>query len=143
MKRATLVGLLALAVAALLALPGSALAKGHGHHGAHAKRGNHCGQGHVKHSKKVGRSCQKLSRHSSGGAVNPGDQDQTGDNDQDEAGDNDQDEAGDNDQDEAGDNDQDEAGDNDQDEAGDNDQDEARDDQGDVDDDQGDDGEDD
>jgi len=115
MKRATLVGLLALAVAALLALPGSALAKGHGHHGAHANRGNHCGQGHVKHSKKVGRSCQKLSRHSTGGAVNPGDQDQAGDNDQDEAGDNDQDEAGDNDQDEAGD------------------------DQGDVDDDQGDD----
>jgi hypothetical protein len=95
MKRATLVGLLALAVAALLALPGSALAKGHGHHGAHANRGNHCGQGHVKHSKKVGRSCQKLSRHSTGGAVNPGDQDQAGANDQDEAGDNDQDEAGD------------------------------------------------
>jgi hypothetical protein len=119
MKRATLVGLLALAVAALLALPGSALAKGHGHHGTHANRGNHCGQGHVKHSKKVGHSCQKLSRHSTGGAVNPGDQNQAGDNDQDEAGDNDQDEAGDNDQDEAGD------------------------DQGDVDDDQGDDGEDD
>ena len=33
MKRATLVGLLALAVAALLALPGSALASGHGHRG--------------------------------------------------------------------------------------------------------------
>ena len=119
MKRATLVGLLALAVAALLALPGSALAKGHGHHGTHANRGNHCGQGHVKHSKKVGHSCQKLSRHSTsdnGGAVNPDDQDQAGD-DQNQAGD-DQDEAGD-------DNDQDEAGD-------DNDQDEAGDDQGDV-----------
>ena len=98
MKRATLVGLLALAVAALLALPSSALARGHGHHATHANRGNHCGQGHVKHSKKVGHTCQKLSRHSTsenGGAVNPGDEDEAGD-DQDEAGDdNDQDEVGD------------------------------------------------
>ena len=94
MKRAALVGLLALAVAALMALPGSAMAKGHGHHGTHANRGNHCGQGHVKHSKKVGHTCPKLSRHSTGGAVNPGNENQAGD-DQDEAGDNDQDEAGD------------------------------------------------
>ena len=117
MKRATLVGLLALAVAALLALPGSALAKGHEHHATHANRGNHCGQGHVKHSKKVGHSCQKLSRHSTGdngGAVNPGDEDQAGD-DQGEAGDND---------------DQEQAGD---------DQEQAGDDQSDADDDQGDD----
>jgi hypothetical protein len=125
MKRSTLIGLLALAVAALLALPGSALASGHGHHGTHANRGNHCGQGHAKHSKKVGQSCQKLSRHSTtanGGATNPGDDTQA-DDDQDQADNNDQDQAGD-----------------DQDQADRNDQgDEAGDDQGDLEDDQGDD----
>jgi hypothetical protein len=127
MKRATLVGLLALAVAALLALPGSALASGHGHHGTHANRGNHCGQGHAKHSRKVGQSCQKLSRHSTnanGGAVNPGEDDEAGD-DQDQAGDS---------------NDQDQAGD-DQGEVNDDQGDVADDDQGDAADDQGDDAE--
>jgi hypothetical protein len=119
MKRATLIGVLALAIAAILALPGSALASGHGHHGAHANRGNHCGHGHPKHSKGVGHSCQKLSRHSNaanGGAANPGDENQAGD-DQDQADENDQDEAGD---------DQDQGDDNN--------------DQGDVEDDQGEDG---
>ena len=119
MKRATLIGVLALAIAALLALPGSALASGHGHHGTHANRGNHCGRDHAKHSHGVGHSCQKLSRHSNasnGGAANPGDENQAGD-DQDQADENDQDEAGD---------DQDQGDDNN--------------DQGDVEDDQGEDG---
>jgi len=134
MKRATLIGVLALAIAALLALPGSALASGHGHHGTHANRGNHCGRDHAKHSHGVGHSCQKLSRHSNasnGGAANPGDENQAGD-DQDQADENDQDEAGD-DQDQADQNDQDEAGD-DQDQGDDNN------DQGDVEDDQDEDG---
>jgi hypothetical protein len=105
MKRATLIGVLALAIAALLALPGSALASGHGHHGTHANRGNHCGRDHAKHSHGVGHSCQKLSRHSNasnGGAANPGDEHQAGD-DQEQADENDQDEAGD-DQDQGDDN---------------------------------------
>jgi hypothetical protein len=129
MQRATLIGILALAVAAILALPGSALASGNGHHGTHANRGNHCGHGHVKHTRGVGHSCQKLSRHpNAANHANPGDENQAGD-DQDQADENDQDEAGE-DQDQADENDQDEAGD-------DNDQGDDNDDQGDVEDDQG------
>src|SRR5690242_16121821 len=49
-----IVGVAALALA--LMLPGGALAKSH--------HGNHCGRGHARHSRSVGKSCHKA-RHGS------------------------------------------------------------------------------
>lgn len=48
------------AVAALGLVPAGSAFASHSHAGQH---GNHCGLGHSKHSKAVGRSCHKTKGH--------------------------------------------------------------------------------
>jgi hypothetical protein len=47
----------AIATAALTVTP-AAIAVSHSG-GDHANKGNHCGQGHVKHTRGIGKSCSK------------------------------------------------------------------------------------
>jgi hypothetical protein len=51
----------ALASAALTVAPAATAVSHSG--GDHANKGNHCGQGHVKHTRGIGKSCHKRDRN--------------------------------------------------------------------------------
>lgn len=51
----------AIAAAALTVTPAATAVSHSG--GSHANKGNHCGQGHVKHTRGIGKSCSKRDRH--------------------------------------------------------------------------------
>jgi hypothetical protein len=57
---------LALLTATVVATAGIAVAPaaaGPNHRSTHSNKGNHCGKGHVKHSHRLGHTCDKRDRH--------------------------------------------------------------------------------